>query len=159
MDFTVYPPPSTAARLVTKSDTSGEVLLSATVSTASTTMGSWVQVTASTAAEYYVTHVSAVQTGGTLASGTVADLPMLVDLGQGAAASEVVRASLAFSQAFYNGTANILAHTRTLGAPLRISSGTRLALRAAKSANTAGGTMNGVLIHLTCVPVSAVEGN
>jgi hypothetical protein len=78
-------------RFVTKADTaSSKSLGSATVpsdSGVAGTLGTWTEIITSTAAESYITAVGIVLTSGINAT----DFPVFIELGTGAAASEVVK--------------------------------------------------------------------
>jgi hypothetical protein len=156
-----YPPSSgSVSRLVIKQNTVGQSVLTGTsVSTAAsgTGYGSWVQVTASTAAEYYITGVSITPAGsGTTSANT--DGPFLVDIGRGAAASEVVQATVPVGVLATNGSAFYWSGTADIIAPLRVASGQRLAARVARMS---AGTTSAVSFYvaLTVVPYLNVEGN
>jgi hypothetical protein len=156
-----YPPSSgSVSRLVIKQNTVGQSLLSGTsVSTAAsgTGYGSWVQVTASTSAEYYITAVTITpQAGGTTAA--ISDGPFVVDIGRGAAASEVVQAQVPVGVLTVDGASAWWSGTTAIGAPLRVASGQRLAARIAR---ISAGTVSAASFYvaLTVVPYLNVEGN
>jgi hypothetical protein len=141
-------------RFVTKADTaSGTSLGSATVSSDSgsaNTYGSWAQIIASTAAESYITEL-----GITLpASNTpiASDGPMTLQLGTGAAASEVVKYERLIPFAAYTaGTVYLI----KLDAPFRVTASKRVAARL-KGARTA--TVD-VVVAVYGLPITQTEGN
>lgn len=135
-----------------KQHTASQTTLSATAtaSTSGATFGSWVQVTASSAADYYVTGLSAVKTAGNAAAASHA----LVAVGYGGSGSETTLgvASLAGATAdFVGGQAQFLA-------PLRIASGQRIAVQVAFDPTSATPAPQ-VLVFLWLVPFSSIEGN
>jgi hypothetical protein len=156
-----YPAASTTvtvnpSRLVTKSSTAGQTLLSATAVTSSTdaTMGSWVQVTASTSAEYYISSVAGICTT-TTGSGWYG--PILVDVAIGGAGSESVIASVVLmGSQTYSGVTEP-AGMAPLGVPLRVAAGTRLAVRASVAGT--GTTTRSVLVYLAATTLTNTEGN
>lgn len=146
----------TPTKMVTKSNTAGQALLSASATTSSTngTMGSWAQVTASTAAEYYIGSVGAIVTT-TTGSGWYG--PILVDIGIGGAGAETLVASVVImGEQTYNSSAEPSGFA-ALDVPLRVAAGTRVAIRASLAAT--GAATRAVLTYLSATPVANVEGN
>lgn len=150
-----------ANRLITKANTAGQTRLTASgVATATdTTAGSWVQVTASTSAEYVL---SGIDVSGTvsLAAGSLGrlDTPIVYEIGIGGAGSEVVIGTTALGAISYDGSAPFLRDNAVFPIGLRITSGTRLAVRATKTAaNVATAVTTAVGVHLT--PYLNMEGN
>lgn len=139
-------------RFVTKADTASVVSLgSATVTSDSGvagTLGSWSQIIASTAAESYITAVGIVLTSGINA----ADFPVFIELGTGAAASEVVKWA---SVAPITGTTATLGVVIPVGPPFRVTASKRVAARL--SVNSTGS--RNFTVYVYGLPISQTEGN
>jgi hypothetical protein len=158
-----YPAASTTitpSKLVTKANTASQILLAgltgttATTSTSDLTMGSWAQVTASTSAQYYITGLSAhnITTTGSSWWG-----PIYVDIAIGGAGSETLVASASIIGSMTFAATVEPGGNVPLAVPLRISSGTRVAVRAAMYAVNANA--KSIIVHLWAVPFTSVEGN
>jgi hypothetical protein len=139
-------------RFVTKADTaSSKSLGSATVpsdSGVAGTLGTWTEIITSTAAESYITAVGIVLTSGINAT----DFPVFIELGTGAAASEVVKWA---SVAPLVGTTATLGCTMLLTPPFRVTASKRVAARV--SVNSAGN--RNFTVHVYGLPISQTEGN
>lgn len=151
----------TPNRLIMKADTSGQTTLQATGVTTGTgtTAGSYVQVSASTAAEYLLVGIDVHETSAPAGTPITDDGPVLVDIAVGAAASEVVQATVPISTSFYNGSSLFLTGSANLPIPLRISSSKRVAVRAKKSAANNANAIASLVVTLLLVPYANVEGN
>lgn len=135
-----------------KQNTSSQVVLgvTATASTTNGAFGSWAQATASSAADYYVTGLSAVQTSGNAVNAS----HVVVAVGYGAGGSETTLGTLTLGSAataFNGGQAGF-------EAPPRIASGQRIAVRAAVDP-TAPAVAAQIHVFLWLVPFSSIEGN
>jgi hypothetical protein len=135
-----------------KQNTASQVVLSvtATASTTNGAFGSWGQATASSAADYYVTGLSAVQTAGN----AVAASHIVVAVGYGGSGSETTLGVLTLAgagAAFDGGQAGF-------EAPPRIAAGQRIAVRVAVDP-TAPTPAAQLYVFLWLVPFSSVEGN
>jgi hypothetical protein len=155
--FNVYPQPVAASKLVGKLNTAGPQLLAAasvTTPSNSTSPSSWVQVTASTGAEYYLVSAGLVATGGSLLTGS---MPLILDIGIGSSGSETIIASCAITGLYYTGSGNAPMGWCPLQPALRISASTRVAVRLTTAASQ--GTTASCAIRIGYVPVANVEGN
>ena len=150
----VFPGP-----LVTKADTAGQTALpttltytTATTSASPTTFGAWVQVVASTAAEYLIVGVAA-RTALSLGG------PIFVDVGEGGAGSESSIGMTVIDGITPLASAATLAPggDARFGIPMRVSASTRLAVRAALG--DPNGSTRSVTIQLLVVPYTNVAGN
>lgn len=150
---------SSVSRFVMKQNTAGQTVATASsVSTpaSGTSYGSWVQVTASTSVEYYIVGV-AISTSTTRASGDL-DGPILVDVGRGAAASEVALATAPCGNPYASGSNYGWVGEAYLPAPIRVASSSRIAVRVARVA--AGSTSAQTFtVAVYYVPYLSVEGN
>lgn len=157
-----YPAATTtvsANRLQTKADTAGQTILTvASVSTTNnTSAGSYAQVTASTSAEYLVTGI--VVTCLDFLAVLVQDLPLIIELATGGAGSETVKATFKVNNCFVMNSTNLLGDEARATVPLRVSSGTRLAVRATKTAAVAASAFTACRVDVIVVPYANVEGN
>lgn len=162
--FNVYPQPVSTNRFVLKQNTAGQVILpgvtssvGANTSTLDSRFGSWVEVTASTSVEYYITGVVATIT---VAASAIAP-PLFVDIGMGGAGAETSLSTVAIgsSNGQYGGSTPRFAPGghQLLDAPIRLAASSRLAVRVALfNVQSATQSCN---VYLLVVPYSAVEGN
>jgi hypothetical protein len=155
-----YPPTaSSVSRFVMKQNTAGQsVSTASSVSTAAsgTGYGSWVQVTASTSVENYIVGVCLDLDN---VSGDQADGPILVDVGRGAAASEVTLATIPCGVAsLTTGTAYQWMGEAILPAPIRVATSSRIAVRLARFRSGSTSALTGS-VGVYFVPYLSVEGN
>jgi TfoX/Sxy family transcriptional regulator of competence genes len=150
----------TANRLITKADTAGQSMLTATgvASATDTTAGSYTQVTASTSAEYLVVGIVVTTTASGFTSGLNNDLPLKVELATGAGGSETVKATFKVAKFSAVSTNYYITDEAEALIPLRVSSGTRLAVRATKAGANQGAAFT-VQVDVIVVPYANVEGN
>lgn len=164
--FNVYPQPVATNRMVLKQNTAGQVLLpsmgspvTATTSSTSLAFGAWAEVASATATEYYITGVMAFLDVADATASVYA--PLYVDIGTGGAGSETSLSLIPIGSSIgrYNSTSPKFAPGghQLLDAPIRVATGTRLAVRTALWATA--GTTRACIVNLLAVPYSAVEGN
>lgn len=164
--FNVYPQPVTASRLVLKQNTPGQILLpslgsavSASTDSVNESFGAWTQVTASTAAEYYITQVVAYN--GSLASTAGIQAPVYVDIGRGGSGSEVSQGVVPVAKSiplFGGSPTNVIPGGGERVDPMiRVAAGQRLSVRVALAVPAT--STRTIKVYLVVVPISAVEGN
>lgn len=145
-----YPATATSTKLpVTKANTAGEAIL-ATGTVTSGAPSAWVQISASLAADTVVTAVQAVAA----AAGFGTTAQSYIEIGYGGAGSETVVATAPL-QLSYDGASKRLANA-TLGIPVRVASGQRLAIRISDNSGTSGSS---VALSVYGVPYANLEGN
>ena len=149
-----YPPDSTSPRLVAKAATLSQIVLpnsgGTSVTAGSAAYGSWAQVVASSAAEYYIVGAHFV----TNHSGGTGVYDYLLDIGTGGSGSETVLATESAGYAWTaSGTAYGVLDFR-LTVPLRVPVSSRIAVRAYGPSGSI--TLSG---WLKAVVYTAVEGN
>jgi hypothetical protein len=156
-----YPAASTTVNvaankiLVTKADTASSTSLgSATVSSDAgvvDTYGTWTQIIASTAAESYITAL-----GITIPSSstpTVSDGPLAIQLGIGAAASEVAKFEQLVPITTYTAK---YCYIVKLDIPFRVTASKRIAARLKQAGST---TVTNLTVAVHGLPISQTEGN
>lgn len=145
------------ARFATKQNTAGQVELTSVTATdggVADAYGSWVQVTASTATEYYIVAVAVFGPVGSVSNyGSVT-----VDVGRGGAGSEVsVGTAIAVGATPAGSPTNMgPGGVGPLFAASRVSSGSRLAVRVKVSGGASG---SGFRVTVLAVPYVNVDGN
>lgn len=146
-------PASNAGRLVCKQSTAGQLGLPTTgavvISGSHTAWPAWAQLVASTAAEYYLTGLTA------WAESSVVAHYLRVQVGTGAAGAETVMGEVVLPAALDGNNYRVAGHG-VFAAPLRIPISTRVAVRAWVPGAAAG--LSVVLMALA-TPYAAVEGN
>lgn len=135
-------------RLVTKANTAGpQTQGSANFTTSSGSFTAWGQIDGNTSTQLYLTSVSIKFTS----AWNAADVPVQVQIGRGSSGAEVVIAEKMIAPgSLTSGTGA----TVPLDVPLRVSSGSRIAVRLFSNNNGAMAT-----IYVTAVPYTNVEGN
>lgn len=138
------------ARLATKQNAAGaQTVGSVSLSTVAGAYTAWSQIVASTSTQLYLTVVTVI-VNSTLSDGAQ---PYLVQIGRGAAGSEVVLAEVvvAASRSSLAPQVSVI----PLAVPLRVASASRLAA----NVYTPSDSGTAVRVYVTGVPYANVEGN
>lgn len=149
---------ASTGRLVTKANTAGQQAWTvATFTPGSGTYSAWQEVTSSLDAEFYIVGIHALMNNSL---DTFYVGPITVDVGQGGSGAEVTLGTVLITgiDAIYQGSSLWGYHRggpASLLVPLRVTAGSRIAVRAQCASN---GTA-GLQVNVLAVPYVNVEGN
>jgi len=127
---------ATTAGVIVQDGTTGTPNVVTCVADTANTFGAWAQIDASTSAVSWISHVAI-----TVKASNSAYRDFVVEIGTGAAGSEVTKLRFSFLGGLYSNAGSMIPAVFALPIPIRVAAGVRIAARAAPNTTSANGTV------------------